>query len=76
MDGKEFADMLKEDEIDYVKLMVTKKLKDPKNTPEVVKICEQNIPRAFNTIEYLLKEILSEQYFTWEFDPMFHERNF
>jgi hypothetical protein len=30
MDGKEFTEFLKEDEIDYIKLLISRKLKDPK----------------------------------------------
>jgi hypothetical protein len=70
MDGKEYAHMLKEDEIDYVRLMITKKIKDPKlnqNSPEVVKICEQFIPKALNTIQYLLRELLSDDFYMLEF---------
>lgn len=43
MDGKEFTEYLKEDEIDYIKLFINRKLKDPKLTqtsPEIVKICD------------------------------------
>jgi hypothetical protein len=43
MDGKEFSAMLKEDEIDYIKLLITRKMKDPKiglGSSEIVKICE------------------------------------
>ncbi len=43
MDGKEFSAILKEDEIDYIKLLITRKMKDPKigeGSPEIVKICE------------------------------------
>jgi hypothetical protein len=43
MESKENKDLLKEDEIDYVKLVLTRKLKMPKinqSSPEIVKICE------------------------------------
>lgn len=30
MEGKEYTGMLKEDEIDYIKLLITRKLKDPR----------------------------------------------
>ena len=30
MDGKEYSEMLKEDEIDYIKLLITRKMKDPR----------------------------------------------
>lgn len=71
MEGKEYTGMLKEDEIDYIKLLITRKMKDPRvnqGSPEIVKMCELQIPRAFNTLEYLLKELLTEEYFTLEFD--------
>ncbi len=71
MDGKEFTEFLKEDEIDYIKLLISRKLKDPKinqTSPEIVKIFEVQIPRAYNTVEYLLKELLTEDFYTLEFD--------
>ena len=71
MDSKEFIEFLKEDEIDYIKLLLTRKLKDPKmnqSSPEIIKICEVQIPRAYNTVEYLLKELLTEDFFALEFD--------
>ena len=71
MDGKEFSEFLKEDEIDYIKLLISRKLKDPKmnqSSPEIVKISEVQIPRAYNTVEYLLKELLTEDFYTLEFD--------
>ena len=79
MDTKEFSEFLKEDEIDYIKLLISRKLKDPKmnqGSPEIVKICDVQIPRAYNTVEYLLKELLTEDFFTLEFDQIFIERNF
>lgn len=71
MESKEFSELLKEDEIDYIKLLISRKLKDPKmsqTSPEIVKICEVQIPRAYNSVEYLLKELLTEDFFTLEFD--------
>jgi hypothetical protein len=79
MDGKEFTEYLKEDEIDYIKLLISRKLKDPKMSqisPEIVKICDVQIPRAYNTVEYLLKELLTEDFYSLEFDQIFIERNF
>ncbi len=32
MESKEYIDLLKEDEIDFVKLLLTRKLKDPRMT--------------------------------------------
>jgi hypothetical protein len=79
MDGKEFTEYLKEDEIDYIKLLISRKLKDPKMnqmSPEIIKICDVQIPRAYNTVEYLLKELLTEDFYSLEFDQIFIERNF
>ena len=79
MDGKEFTEYLKEDEIDYIKLLISRKLKDPKmnqTSPEIIKICDVQIPRAYNTVEYLLKELLTDDFYSLEFDQIFIERNF
>lgn len=72
-------EFLREDEIDYVRLMVFKRLKEAGNQPfsqEVKKLCEPLIRKCYNSLELLIKELLTEDYFMLEFDKIFLERDF
>jgi hypothetical protein len=72
-------ELLREDEIEYVKLMIFKKLKESGNSafaPEVKRYCEPVIQKAYNSLEVLTRELLTEEHYMHEFDKIFLEREF
>lgn len=68
---------LREDEINYVKQLVQKRSNEGQmNTIEMQKAVEAYTERAYNTIEFVIREILGEDNYTLEFDKVFLERGF
>jgi hypothetical protein len=66
---------LKEDEIDYVKMMVKNRVHGiGPFSDEVKRICEPLIMKAQTTIEVMLKELLQESFY--QFDKIVIEKTF
>jgi hypothetical protein len=53
--------ILREDELDFIKMIVGKKSKTL-NPNEIAAFCEPMIHRSLNTLHYLLRDILTEKY--------------
>jgi hypothetical protein len=59
--------------------MVIKKLKEPginEGSQVVQKLCAPFIQKAYNSIELLCRELLTEDLYTYEYDKIFLEKNF
>ena len=52
-------------------------VKDKKNlSADLTRVCNAYIERCYNTIEFLMKEYLSEELYTLEYDKIFLEKDF
>ena len=60
--------------------MLKSRIKDNKDqsnlSADLTRVCSVYIDRCYNTIEFLLKEYLTEELYTQEYDKIFLEKDF
>jgi hypothetical protein len=71
---------IRSDEINFVKQQLRQRTRDVKDqtnlSADLTRVCTAYIERCYNTIEFLMKEYLSEELYTLEYDKIFLEKDF